>query len=579
MLHIINNNSTTYHIVGHNFSDDCERFAASELQKYIYQSTDTFVPYFSDRCQKRGGEIVIGAKTRDFYKKLPEGMLSSLGDEGFLIKTIGEDLLITGNTSRGTLYGVYTFLEKFMGFRAFTKDVEKISSLSSLSLDETEITEKPAFEYREAYFRFAFDGEFCVKNKLNGTLADISREKGGNFKFFNCHHSFEDLVPPNEYFEKHPEYYAEIDEVRKPTQLCLSNPEVLEIAKKQVRKWIKENPHCKVFSVAQSDNDEYCRCEKCRKTDEYEESPAGSVISFVNKIAEDIEADYPDVLIHTFAYLYSKKAPKHIVPHKNIIVRLCNIECDWGKPFEEEAKINPDSQCAGFLQNICDWSKICNHLYIWDYAVNFANYAQPFPIFEQMAENIRAYHRRGIKGVLEQGNFSYGGGVAMDDLKSYLIAKLLWNPDVDLWQTIDEFCDGVYGKGSDYIKEYLRLISSSAKGHIVRLYDYPDAPYITDELVNKCDDLFAQAQKAAENNEVLKRIEREHLSIEYLIATRTEDFEKRCALVDVFAKKIKRFKITELMERRNLNQSFTWMKNSLYTKERPGEYNVYYIVR
>ena len=114
MHKIVENGTSQYHIVSSQISKECERFAASELQKYIYESTNTLVPYFSDKCEKRGKEIIIDVKTRDAKKHCTKEELECLGEEGFLIKSVGDDILITGNTPKGTLYGVYGFLEKFL---------------------------------------------------------------------------------------------------------------------------------------------------------------------------------------------------------------------------------------------------------------------------------------------------------------------------------------------------------------------------------------------------------------------------------------------------------------------------------
>lgn len=578
---IIQNGKCYYHIVGANLSAPADRYAASQLQHYIYESTGVFIPYFSDRCPRRTPEILIGADTRDGHTWVTDAELAALGEEGFLIRTLENgDVLITGATPRGTLYGVYEFLRRFIGFRAFTKDVERFDSLDALILPPLDICEKPDFEYRDTYFRFAFDGAFCAKNRLNTTLGDISAEKGGSFKFFNCHHSFDDLVPPKKYMESHPEYFALWEGERTPLQLCLSNPDVLRIATAQVREWIAHHPECRVFSVAQNDKIVWCTCPDCRRIDDAAGgTPAGSIIRFVNRIAEDISRDHPDVLLHTFAYQYSRIAPRGMRAHPNVIVRLCNIECEWGDGMETVAARDPQGKCAEFLCNIKEWSRLTDHLYVWDYAVNFHNYLQPFPNLRAMRDNIRYYRAHGVKGVLEQGNFSYGGGAAMDDLKSYVVSHLLWNADADVDALVKEFTDGVYGKGATYIREYLRLFSDAVAGQHMTLYDHPDAPYLTDELIEKADSLFAQAEAAAENDAVRARIEREHLSIRYLLAVRLEDDDARSAATDALARDIRAARLTEIMERTNLEDSFAYMKRSRYAKDRPDRYLMYYIVR
>jgi hypothetical protein len=202
----------------------------------------------------------------------------------------------------------------------------------------------------------------------------------------------------------------------------------------------------------------------------------------------------------------------------------------------------------------------------------------PFPIFYTMAENIRLFKRYGIKGVLEQGNFSYGGGAALDELKSYLIGKLLWNTECDVDLLIDEFCEGVFGKGAPYIRKYINETVEATRGHFMRIYDYSDAEYLTDELISRWDELFTLAE-AAECGETRRRIEREHLSVKYMRVTRIENDEVRSREVDALEEEIRAHRLTEVMERTNLDDSFEYMRKSRYAKERNGRYSMYYIVR
>ena len=427
-----------YHIVTGSMPHEAELYAASVLYQYLYKATNAIIPFFSDqeRCTRRTPEFHIGANVRG-----EKTDVSHLSDDGFVIKTRGEDIVIAGKTPRGTVYGAYYFLEKYIGFKCFTKDLETFDQVETLIVEDLDISENPAFEYREVYFRSAFDTDFCVKNRLNSNLAHIPKEKGGKLKFYNFHHSFHDLVPVEIHYEKHPEYYSLVngERLRERTQLCLTNEGVFEEARKTLRKWIQNNPDCKVFSVAQNDWNNYCTCPACQALHERHGSPSASVITFVNRLADDIREDYPDVLLHTFAYQYTKKAPVGLTVRDNVIVRLCNIECSWDIPMEKQAKERPNSQAAGFIDNLASWGKLCKHLYIWDYACNFRNYLLPFPNYRTMPENLRTYQKNKIVGVMEQGNFSYGEAAGLADLEIYLATRLLWNPYQDENKIIDEF--------------------------------------------------------------------------------------------------------------------------------------------
>ena len=370
-FNIIKNNQTTYHIVHSVNSHEAERYAGMELQKYIYLAANTLIPVFSDKCMQRSKEIILGDARANSYKNI----LKDKSTEAYLIKEDSENIYITGNSPRAILYGVYKFLELFIGFRCYAKDCEKYDTLNDLAIEKGfSFIGDFSFEYREAYFTDAFNGDFAAKNMLNSNLADLSNKHGNKVKWFNFHHSFSDLINPLEYFDTHPEYFSLIDgkRVKIHTELCLSNKDVFNLCLDKLRTWIINNPECDIFSVAQ---DEWmghftkmaCECENCKKIDEENNSQSGSIITFVNKLATALQEEFPNKLIHTFAYQYSRKTPTKVIPHKNIIVRLCNIECSWSKSIEESAANNPEGRDGLFLNDLKNWSKISNHLYIWDY--------------------------------------------------------------------------------------------------------------------------------------------------------------------------------------------------------------------
>lgn len=584
-INIIENKKTTYHIVHSVLSTECERYATMELQKYIYLSTNTLIPVFSDKCNVRSKEIIIGSARGSDTKN----ELIGYSNDAYIIKEEDGNIYIDGNSNRSILYGVYRFLELFINFRCFTKDCEIYDKKETISIDKNyKLIQDFTFEYREVYFRDAFDGDYAAKNMLNSNLADLSNKHGNKVKWFNFHHSFSDLINPNEYFDLHPEYFSLIDGKRQKehTELCLSNEDVFNLCLNKVREWIINNPECKVFSVAQ---DEWmghfikmaCECDNCKKIDEENNSQSGSIITFVNKIAKSLEKEFPDKLIHTFAYQYSRKTPTKVIPHKNIIVRLCNIECSWSKSIKESAILNPSGRDGLFYQDLIDWSKITNHLYIWDYAVNFRNYLLPFPNFRTMEKNIKLYKEHNVKGLLMQGNFSYGGKGYFDELKSYVVARMMRDDSPCLDDLIKDFCDNYYGKSvSQYIIDYLNMWENEVYDKTLWLYDDADSSLFTDQLVEKGIKLLNDAYANATNDIYKERIEKLILGIEYLYLVRLPlDYLNRNELIDSFSQKVKKHHITELFERTSLEYSIEIMKNSRYAKDRPNWYSLYYIMK
>ncbi|MCL1796530.1 MAG: DUF4838 domain-containing protein, partial [Clostridia bacterium] len=231
-------------------------------------------------------------------------------------------------------------------------------------------------------------------------------------------------------------------------------------------------------------------------------------------------------------------------------------------------KLRSDNSSA-FVRDLGAWAAICDRLYIWDYTVNFANYAQPFPNLHVLQPNLRLFKKYGVRGVLEQGNFSPGAASGLAALKVYLLAKLLWDPDGDLGAWTDDFIAGVYGKAAPYLHQYIALLTDAVRSHHMNIYDASHAPYFTDEVLERADALFVRAEAAAETEEIRSRVALERLSVTYTRLARLPlNAPDRDALWDAFHADTARFGITELFERRPLDASIERLKQSRYALDR-----------
>lgn len=584
MLNIIKNQKSSYHICYNQYADETIRYAATFLQTYLYKATSCLIPLFSDRCEQRSKEILLGNFVRNIDYS---SFLIDLGQEDFKIIELNDNLLFLSSSAKGILYAVYHFLELNINFHALTSEEIIFDYKNDITFSNPIIFHQ-SFEYRDCYFTDSFKTNFASINMLNSSLADLSQKYGGKTKWYNFHHSFSDLINPNEYFDTHPEYFSYIDgkRIKEHTELCLSNNDVFELVYEKLTSWIKENPTCKVFSVAQ---DEWmghftkmaCECEECKKIDNLYQSQAASIILFVNKLAARLEHDYPDILIHTFAYQYSRKPPINLPVHKNVIVRLCNIECSWATSLEEGALKDNKSENYNFLNDLKGWKKLTNRLYIWDYAVNFKNYLLPFPNITSMAKNIKTYYKEGIKGILMQGNFSNGGKGSFDELKAFIASKLMKDPTQNTNYLIDLFCDNYYGKASQKIKEYIFTLENHIKNYNLWLYDFADASYFNDYLVAKLHNIMNEALviSSSDDTKYYNHVFKESLSQTYLEIVRMDDSPKKQDLINEFESNIRKIGITELFERTSLDYSIDVIKSSKFAKDRPNWYSLYYIMK
>ncbi|MBR5221346.1 MAG: DUF4838 domain-containing protein, partial [Clostridia bacterium] len=364
-------------------------YAAKELRYYLDRMTSASFQFEEGAEPKAGiylGDIT-GIDTTD------------LGEDGFRIITDGDRLCIAGG-NRGVIYGVYEFLES-LGCRFFTHNCEKIPTVPNLEIGEYDIKQIPRVEYREHnYADVVQNPRFSVRCRFNGASHRIPARMGGHMPYAWFVHTFERMVPPSVYGETHPEYYSLIDGKRVVrdggrTQLCLTNPEVYDVCVEAVRKALKERPDARIISISQNDWHGNCQCENCLAVDREEGSPAGTLLRFVNSIAETLEDEFPDVIFDTLAYNYSRPASKITHNRKNVCVRLCSIEACFSHPFEtcdDESRnvTRPDGSKANFITDLRDWGKVCDRMYIWDYTTCFAHYPTPHPNWRVLQPNVQA---------------------------------------------------------------------------------------------------------------------------------------------------------------------------------------------
>lgn len=466
MLTLISNSTSEYVIIRGAIASPSEITAANELQDYLKQISGVEIPIRTDTEPEKEHEIIIGKTNRETDGELDR---NELGDDGFVIKTSGEKLWLVGGEQRGTLYSVYEFLEKYIGCRFFTETLEIVPQKETVAICTIECDKQiPVFEFRDSFWFEYFHENISVKRKLNSYSHRISKEKGGMLLYAGGNsHTNLSLVEPDLYFNEHPEYFRmDTDGVRKPQDLCLTNPEVLEIAKRSVRKQLDAQPDAKIVSVTQMDMHAPCLCPECMKVYAEEGGAySGTYIRFVNEIAKDIQYDYPGVKVDTFAYRYTRSMPKKTKPADNVIVRLCTIECCFSHPLKDNCKSvsdivsYTDGSSNSFIKDMTDWASVCNTIYVWDYTTNFRNYSGTFPNFGVLRENAKFFADNHVVGLFEQGAYQ-DESAEFGELRAYLLAKLLWNPymsDEEYYTHMDEFLRHYYGPGWKYIREYIEL--------------------------------------------------------------------------------------------------------------------------
>jgi len=475
-------------------ADDLERQAAQELQRYLSKISTSRISVLTENEYKSSKAFYIG-KTN--FAKANKVDFANIAADGYTFKTAGKNLIISGGAKKGVLYGVYDFLEQ-SGFKKLAPDDVFIPTIKTANPQTSGRAYNPPITYRTTSYGQMGNQEYSDWNKLS------SRSDWGLFV-----HTFNTLVSPQQYGQNHPEYFSLINGVRMPgTQLCLSNPGVVDVLIANLKKKIVENPVATYWSVSQNDNDQYCRCENCKALNEkYGEVPSGSIIYFVNKIAKA----FPEKIISTLAYWYSRKAPQNIQIEPNVNIMLCNIESTRQAPVYETD--------PAFSKDLKDWGALTKDILIWDYNIQFTNYFDPFPNLFTLKPNIKFYTDNHVNALFMQANDEPAAEMAL--LRSYMICQLMWNPELDEQIILDSFLKSFYAAAAPFIRRYIdsmhqSLVKSGLKLNIFGgPIDAKDA-YLSAEMMSHYRKLFDDAEKSiSANPELLRRVQVARLPIMY----------------------------------------------------------------
>lgn len=208
-LLLVDNHKTTYKIIIPSDPSSQEERAAALLQTYILKIANCQLPTIKSDAFTSENAIIIKSS------KLIED------PDGFLIQTAGNQLFITGGSHKGCIYGVIDLLEKQLGCRKYSVDYEAVPKADMIYLPDLDYRDSPGNQVRIINGTFCRDEDYQDWQRLY-TIDEL-------FPKGYYVHTFHRLIPWEDYFEEHPDWFALMNGKRIIDQPCLSNPEVLKI--------------------------------------------------------------------------------------------------------------------------------------------------------------------------------------------------------------------------------------------------------------------------------------------------------------------------------------------------------------
>ncbi|TCO87553.1 uncharacterized protein DUF4838 [Chthoniobacter flavus] len=437
-----------------------------------------------------------------------------LGPGGILIRTLPNALALLGadtktpSDSGGSRYAVTTFLDEVLGCRYLwpgdsglvipPQDTVKVPALDRKFTPVIVERHIRANEYGER-IQVGLDQLLLDKkawdNARKITTPDwfVWQRMGGSLGLRAGDGSIIPREAWTRFLKEHPEWFAmQADGSREPApgeerlRLCKSNPALIDAIVQEKLKELRANPKQSSVSLITHDGGRtgFCLCPACKALDPAEGRPteiwtydhqlsqvqkmqyvslSDRMFWFNNQIAERVAREFPDVLFCGSAYSCYTAPPLHIKLHPHVVLRYAGMD------------YNSDTERQTGLTEWDGWVKAASMV---QYRPNFllAGRREGVPTIyvHKLAQDIRHMAERGLVSTDFDAcmqNWSTQG------LTYYVLAKLLWDPNLDVDAEIDSYCRSGFGNGWKEIENYFaRLEALMNQTAAVNHAPGPDTP-------------------------------------------------------------------------------------------------------
>ena len=463
---------------------ESELFAAQEFQDLLAEASGVRLPIARD-AEGTDRHVYIGPSPA--MRESGAGFsVDGFGPEDLRFVVRDNKIVIAGGRPRGTLYGVYAFVEDFLGVRFLTADHTHVPPVGHWrKIGPVDRFYHPPMDYRwvayEANYAMA---DFAARLRLNAARLDAGPvgskdgrgvgKYGGRTPMRHINHSFNRLLPPARYARDHPEYFCLYKGRRWATlkpgeegigfkrgefaygmQPCLTHPDVKRIVTRSVLDEFAARPDVLNVSVTQNDGGSHCECPPCAAIFEREGAQSGAQLAFVNVVADEVARQYPDRMVSTLAYSDTAVAPRTLRPRDNVQIMWTSIGACFIHAFYD----------AGCHQNhwwdrhLRTWAERTRNLYAWNYYLGDEHdgYQRPLPNLRLIGPNIRYQLSLGIKGMFMHGTAASHGN-AFEDLRNYMLSNLLWDPSRDDGALMREWLNLHYGPAGPPIARWINRL-------------------------------------------------------------------------------------------------------------------------
>ena len=496
--------------------------SAQELADYAGRiSGGSFLPLSHDAHPLAGPLLVVGRDNALTAKLCPDIAYDELGKDGFVIRSVGPHIVITGNTPGGTMYGVNWFLDHKLGVKWLSPDYTHVPSTPSIELAALNEKQTPRFTFRQILSHEGQKKPFAARNLLNGNSHgaygilpkpeidhwDNSWQRPG------LTGSFYQLMPTK---EARPGWHA-------GGQVAMMNPEVREFMADAIVKRLKGEPKYGDYWFGFMDNDWSWDMDGRSKefAAKHGGVPSAPRVDMAIEVERRIRKELPEARIAINAYHWSFTPPTGLTIPDEILVYPMTIHVDYSTPLNKGRNEQMGKDIAG-------WNDIAKTILLWDHVTNFHGYIQPTPNIYPIGESIQwLAGMKNIFGYFAEGSWNTPSA-EFASLRVWLMARMLWDPKTDVQAAVAEYCDAYFGPAGKSIKAYIDLMHAEAARTKAAVWEKTnvDSPLLNFGFIAKADRLMQQAEAAVANDPVmLRHVRQVRICVDYVVLLRRKEFE------------------------------------------------------
>ncbi len=515
--------ATRYVLVVPSDARPIERKAAADLRHNLRLICGAEFPIVTeDRFEPGSSPFVSIGRTRLLDDSSCQWKNDDLGTEGYALEIMDPNVYLVGGSGRGLMHAVYSLLEEDLGCRWYCLTSVDTPHGERLAVSLTPRKVIPVLELRDPYILKMHDSNWSLRNKTNTPHARIPLAWGGSIRYHHMGHTYAWYFPTEAYFAEHPEYYALVNGKRQPSQLCHTNEEVIRLSIEKTCEIFRDHPEVTITAIGPNDGRGFCDCPDCKKLDDENGGRSGSFFYMVNRIAQGVKKQFPRHRIISLAYLDYASPPTNLAVEDNVIIQLCTDSHAWKYQFCFLWE-SPEFQAA-----LRAWQAVKATVFIWDYTTDYVHYLLPMANWPVVAENTRFLIRHGASGIMYESELN-----DIDEMRAWVWAKQLWNPDLDTRILMRDFVFGYYKESAQPIWDHqMRMWQYWEKWHHLphqcgvasgnpllnnlQCSYAPDGPMFTPEFMRAMRRDFDEAESLAQSAEILGRVKRAKLSLLYL---------------------------------------------------------------